>query len=80
LPWFSQQPISEESKRKILWDNAVKLYGPRLLGWLQPGFRSWDQQKARGTISPQRRRWVPASPNSSTRAALRWCLSLTATA
>jgi predicted TIM-barrel fold metal-dependent hydrolase len=32
LPWFSKQPISDESKRKILWDNAVKLYGPRLLG------------------------------------------------
>jgi predicted TIM-barrel fold metal-dependent hydrolase len=31
LPWFSAQPISEDSKRKILWDNAVRLYGPRLL-------------------------------------------------
>jgi len=28
LPWFSAQPISEDSKRKILWDNAVRLYGP----------------------------------------------------
>jgi predicted TIM-barrel fold metal-dependent hydrolase len=26
------QPISEEAKRKILWDNSVKLYGPRILG------------------------------------------------
>ncbi|HWP56656.1 MAG TPA: amidohydrolase family protein [Candidatus Acidoferrales bacterium] len=32
LPEFAAQPISEEAKRKILWDNAVKLYGPRLLG------------------------------------------------
>jgi hypothetical protein len=31
LPWFSAQPISEDSKRKILWDNAVRLYGSRLL-------------------------------------------------
>jgi predicted TIM-barrel fold metal-dependent hydrolase len=31
LPWFSAQPISDESKRKILWDNAVRLYGPRIL-------------------------------------------------
>ena len=31
LPWFSAQPISDHSKQKILWDNAVKLYGPRLL-------------------------------------------------
>lgn len=31
LPWFSAQPISDDSKRKILWDNAVRLYGPRLL-------------------------------------------------
>ena len=31
LPWFSEQPIPDESKRKILWDNAVRLYGPRLL-------------------------------------------------
>jgi predicted TIM-barrel fold metal-dependent hydrolase len=31
LPWFSQQPISDDSKRKILWDNSVRLYGPRLL-------------------------------------------------
>ena len=25
------QPISEESKRKILWDNSVKIYGERLV-------------------------------------------------
>jgi predicted TIM-barrel fold metal-dependent hydrolase len=31
LPWFSAQPISDDSKRKILWDNAVRLYGARLL-------------------------------------------------
>jgi len=31
LPWFSAQPISDHSKRKILWDNAVRLYGPRIL-------------------------------------------------
>ena len=31
LPEFDAQPISEEAKRKILWDNAVKLYGPRIL-------------------------------------------------
>src|SRR5262250_2686318 len=31
VPWFSAQPISEDSKRKILWDNAVRLYGSRLL-------------------------------------------------
>lgn len=31
MPWFQAQPISDESKRKILWDNAVRLYGPRLL-------------------------------------------------
>jgi predicted TIM-barrel fold metal-dependent hydrolase len=31
LPWFGEQPISAESKRKILWDNAVRLYGPRIL-------------------------------------------------
>ena len=32
LPWFEAQPISEARKQKILWDNAVRLYGPRLLG------------------------------------------------
>ena len=32
LPDLDAQPISEEAKRKILWDNAVKLYGPRILG------------------------------------------------
>jgi uncharacterized protein len=31
LPWFGDQPISDASKQKILWDNAVRLYGPRLL-------------------------------------------------
>ncbi len=31
MPWFQAQPISEESKRKILWDNSVRLYGRRLL-------------------------------------------------
>ena len=31
LPWFAAQPISDESKRKILWDNSIKLYGQRLL-------------------------------------------------
>ena len=31
LPDFDAQPISDEAKRKILWDNAVKLYGPRLV-------------------------------------------------
>jgi predicted TIM-barrel fold metal-dependent hydrolase len=30
LPDFDAQPIPEEVKRKILWDNAVKLYGPRI--------------------------------------------------
>ncbi len=31
LPEFNAQPISDEAKRKILWDNAVKLYGQRLV-------------------------------------------------
>ncbi|MSP39921.1 MAG: amidohydrolase [Deltaproteobacteria bacterium] len=31
LPWFAAQPISDESKRKVLWDNSIKLYGPRVL-------------------------------------------------
>jgi uncharacterized protein len=31
LPWFDAQPISDVRKRKVLWDNAVRLYGPRLL-------------------------------------------------
>ena len=26
-----EQPLSEESKRKILWDNSVKIYGERLV-------------------------------------------------
>ena len=26
-----EQPLSEESKRKILWDNSVKIYGERLI-------------------------------------------------
>jgi predicted TIM-barrel fold metal-dependent hydrolase len=31
LPEFDAQPIPEEAKRKILWDNGVKLYGERIL-------------------------------------------------
>lgn len=31
LPDFIAQPICEGSKRKILWDNAVRLYGTRIL-------------------------------------------------
>jgi uncharacterized protein len=31
LPEFAAQPISDEAQKKILWDNAVKLYGPRLV-------------------------------------------------
>jgi predicted TIM-barrel fold metal-dependent hydrolase len=31
LPDLDAQPIPEEAKRKILWDNAVKLYGRRIL-------------------------------------------------
>ena len=31
LPDFDAHPISEEAKRKILWDNAVRLYGQRLI-------------------------------------------------
>jgi predicted TIM-barrel fold metal-dependent hydrolase len=31
LPDLDAQPISGEAKRKILWDNAVKLYGPRIV-------------------------------------------------
>ena len=31
LPEFDAQPISEKAKRKILWNNAVALYGPRML-------------------------------------------------
>jgi uncharacterized protein len=30
LPEFDAQPIPEDAKRKILWDNAVKLYGQRV--------------------------------------------------
>ena len=26
-----EQPLSDESKRKILWDNSVKVYGERLI-------------------------------------------------
>ena len=26
-----EQPLSEETKRKILWDNSVKIYGERLI-------------------------------------------------
>ena len=31
LPEFAAQPIPQDAKRKILWDNAVKLYGKRIL-------------------------------------------------
>lgn len=31
LPEFDGQPISDDAKRKILWDNAVKLFGQRIL-------------------------------------------------
>ena len=31
LPLFEAQAISAENKRKILWDNAIKLYGNRIL-------------------------------------------------
>ena len=31
LSELDNQPIAEESKRKILWDNAVKHFGPRIL-------------------------------------------------
>ena len=31
LPDFDAQPISDEAKGKILWDNAVTLFGPRIL-------------------------------------------------
>ena len=31
LPEFDAQPIGDEARRKILWDNAVKLFGPRIL-------------------------------------------------
>lgn len=31
LPDLDAQPIPDEAKRKILWDNSVKLFGPRLL-------------------------------------------------
>ena len=31
LPDFDAQPISHEAKRKILWDNSVKLFGPRIV-------------------------------------------------
>jgi uncharacterized protein len=31
LPEFDAQPIPDEAKRKILWDNAVKLYGRRVV-------------------------------------------------
>ena len=30
LPEFDAQPIPDDAKRKILWDNAVKLYGERV--------------------------------------------------
>ena len=31
LPDLDAQPIPDEARRKILWDNSVKLFGPRLL-------------------------------------------------
>jgi predicted TIM-barrel fold metal-dependent hydrolase len=31
LPELDAQPIAEDSKRKILWDNAVKHYGARII-------------------------------------------------
>ena len=31
LPNMMEQPLSEETKRKILWDNSVKIYGDRLV-------------------------------------------------
>jgi predicted TIM-barrel fold metal-dependent hydrolase len=30
LPEFDAQPMSERDKAKILWDNAVRLFGPRI--------------------------------------------------
>lgn len=32
VPNMLGQPISDESKRKIMWDNSIGLYGPRLVG------------------------------------------------
>ena len=31
IPSLLDQPISEQAKRKILWDNSVRLYGQRML-------------------------------------------------
>jgi len=31
LPDFDAQPISDEAKARILWDNAVTLFGPRIV-------------------------------------------------
>jgi len=31
LPEFLNQPISDESKRKVLWDNPVRLFGNRII-------------------------------------------------
>ena len=31
LPELDAQPITDEARRKILWDNAVKLFGSRIL-------------------------------------------------
>ena len=31
IPALLDQPISEEAKRKILWDNPARLYGERIL-------------------------------------------------
>ena len=37
VPNMMEQPISDESKRKILWDNSVRLYGERLLEGVKTG-------------------------------------------
>ena len=31
LPEFLNQPINDESKRKVLWDNPVRLFGERIV-------------------------------------------------
>ena len=48
-------------------------------GWLQPGFRSCDRQKARGAILTQRRRRVSAFEQLSISGAAGGALSLIAT-
>ena len=32
IPSLLDQPISEESKKKILWDNPIRLYGQKITG------------------------------------------------